>query len=175
MIHLLTYEEYEKSVQSDPLWKSYKARWQYHAEAIQLIKGLDINAPRQVLEIGSFGAGLVKGSDRMDLPDGEWSGKVEKGTILHDARELPWPLHPLGRYRLVIALRVWHHLWPMQKECFMEAKRISKYVLIECPEQEIVGKGISRDDFLCWNYGVPPIALIDLGGWGIVYLWRGCL
>ncbi|MCK9362137.1 MAG: hypothetical protein M0P74_00820 [Syntrophales bacterium] len=169
-LELLDYRAYLANVAGHPLWKSYRARWQYHAAAIDWIRELGISDPKQVLEIGTFGAGLVNGSDRMDLPSGEWQ-EESPGIIRHDARILPWPFAS-RRYKLLIALRVWHHLFPVQGECFREAKRIAKQLIIECPEVEAVGQGISRDKFIEWN-GAPPAAEKDFGPWGRLYLFGG--
>ncbi len=94
---------------------------------------------------GRMGHSWFRGSHVMDLPDGDWNhdGRVR---YRHDARILPWPV-PDGFYRLVVALRVWHRLYPRQRECFMEALRISDHVLIVCPEKEVVGKGIPAEDW----------------------------
>lgn len=78
-------------------------------------------------------------ASREETPDEPWF----EPTYWHDVRFTPWPVHG-KRYDLVVALRVWHHLVPLQKESFEEARRIAKRVLIVCPEREIVGRGITR-------------------------------
>jgi hypothetical protein len=166
---MLDYAAYEANARKDPQWKSYQERWVYHEQAIKIIEGLDIQNPEEVLEIGAFGAGLVPGSDRMDLPDSPWPVAKKKGILWHDARVIPWPI-PAAKYSLVVALRVFHHLAPVQKECFAEARRIARYVLIECPEQEVVGVGIKEERFIAWN-GVKPLLRHDFGAWGKLYLF----
>lgn len=168
----LDFNSYEANVKNEPQWKSYHHRWAYHERAIDLVKGMNLSRPKSVLEIGAFGAGIVIGSDRMDLPDGNWQPPDDLPTIWHDARILPWPF-AARKYKLLIALRLWHHLYPLQRECFMEAKRIARNVLIECPEKEVVGVGITRAQFIEWNGGESPITEYDMGEWGQLYLWKG--
>lgn len=167
----LDFQTFEATVSGDDRWRSYRERWLYHEAAIGMIKGLDIKRSKSVLEMGTFGAGLVIGSDRMDLPGGEWEFSGDRRTILHDARVIPWPITS-GRYDLLVALRLWHHLAPLQRECFMEAKRIARNIIIECPEQEVVGVGIAREQFIEWN-GEKPAEEIDFGAWGRLYLFKG--
>lgn len=167
-IRLLTYGEYETNAKKDPQWRSYVERWGYHAKAIEIIRGLDISGPDAVLEIGTFGAGLVHGSNRMDLPDGAWPPPDPGRQIWHDAREIPWPFGD-DQFELLIALRVWHHLAPAQRRALREARRVARRVLIVCPEHEVVGIGIPRGKFITWG-GQPSIEE-DLGAWGRLYLF----
>ncbi len=169
MLQYLDFGQYEANAQRFERWRSYRSRWQYHDRAVEVVRELGIGAPEEVLEIGPYGAQLVQGSHVMDLPDGDWNhdGRVR---YRHDARILPWPV-PDGFYRLVVALRVWHHLYPRQRECFMEALRISDHVLIVCPEKEVVGKGIPAEDWHLWHGG-PPLIEDRIGAWGVLYLWR---
>ncbi|MDZ4241922.1 MAG: hypothetical protein U1D99_03755 [Candidatus Omnitrophota bacterium] len=170
MIETLTWTAYEENALKNPAWKSYRARWSYHAVAIEIVKSLDISSPRGVLEIGPFGANVIQGSDTMDLPSGEWRMPDYGRTIRHDARSIPWPFQE-KRYELLIALRVWHHLAPFQEEAFREAKRIAHHIIIACPENEIVGVGVARGQFLAWNDGIPPSREYDLAAWGKLYFW----
>ena len=171
-IKTIDFSAFEANAQKDPQWKSYRERWIYHERAIEIIKSLNISDAGKVLEVGSFGAGLVVGSDKMDLPNSQWNSPENQMMIWHDAREIPWPFED-GRYDLLIALRVWHHLAPVQRESFLEAKRIARNIIIECPEKEVVGVGITRDQFIAWNGGEKPVEECDMGAWGRLYLWRG--
>jgi len=171
-IETLGYADYKANALRDRQWKSYNARWPYHERAIEIVKSLNVSDAGKVLEIGTFGAGLVIGSDKMDLPNTSWSLPEHQMVIWHDAREIPWPFDN-GRYELLIALRVWHHLHPMQCESFEEAKRVAQNLIIECPEKEVVGIGITREQFIEWNNGKSPIEEHDMGTWGRLYLWRG--
>ena len=165
----LTFSEYKSNAAKDPQWKSWRERWCYHESAIEIVHALGLSKPKRVLEIGAFGAGIVVGSDRMDLPDGAWNLPDDRRTIPHDARLLPWPIAD-DRYDLLIALRVWHHLAPVQESCFQEARRIAKNLIIACPEVEVVGQGIKREQFIAWN-GAPPAAEHDFGAWGKLYFF----
>jgi hypothetical protein len=172
IIKTLDIEKYEKNAIKNGWPPAYKARWAYHARAIEAAKTLKISHPREVLEIGSSGAQIVIGSDTMDLPSQEGEKTKSRQAYWHDARVLPWPIES-GKYSLLVALRLWHHLSPVQEQCFLEAKRVARNVLIECPEREIVGVGITREQFIKWNKGVPPIMEFDMADWGMLYLWRG--
>lgn len=165
----LSYEMFEENAKKDRQWKSYKQRWLYHEKAIELLRKMNLPAESPVLEIGSFGANIVMGSDLMDMPLGEWPVPEETLKYVYDARQLPWPIAD-KQYDVLIALRVWHHLSPVQEQCFMEAKRVSQRILLVCPEQEMVGKGIAKSDFISWN-GAPPLYMEDLGAWGVLYLF----
>jgi hypothetical protein len=169
LLRYLTHEEYLKNAAKDGQWKSHALRWPYHQAAIDIIRGLNIADPGKILEIGSFGAGLVHGSVRMDLPGTAWEIKQNRTDIKHDARITPWPFVD-GEFDLLVALRVWHHLAPVQREAFLEAKGIAKHVLIECPEREVVGVGISQQKFTEWNGG-PPLIVRDFADWGLLYLF----
>ena len=167
-LRYLTFQEYEKNAANDPQWKSYRERWTYHSEAIEEIRKLN---PESVLEIGSFGCPLVRGSDTLDMPNGSWPTPWFEPTYRHDIRQFPWPVED-KRYDLLVALRVWHHLGPIQRECFEQARKIAKHLLIVCPEREIVGRGITRSEWDQW-YGGKPEITTDLGDWGMLYVFRG--
>lgn len=168
-MNYLDYDTYEARVQDHPAWVSYRQRWPYHQDAIKIIQTLDLRHPRSVLEIGSFGVPLVRGSVTMDMPDSKWAMPKWKPRIRHDARDVPWPFED-GRFELVVALRVWHHLFPHQEEAFREALRAGRKFLMACPEKEIVGVGIKRDRLVEWN-GAEPLLEKDLYHWGRMYLW----
>lgn len=170
-LKLLDFATFEANAQKDPQWKSWRERWKYHEKAIAIVRYLNLSRPKSVLELGCFGAGLVAGSDRMDLPGSGWNIPGDRKTILHDARVIPWPIKD-RRYELLISLRVWHHLAPVQRECFAEARRVSRAQLIVCPEKEVVGVGVFREQWDDW-YGGPPDIVQNLGEWGFLYFFQG--
>jgi SAM-dependent methyltransferase len=168
----MDFDTFQAKVSANDKWRSYRDRWIYHEKAIALIDKLNISRAKAVLEIGTFGAALVTGSDTMDCHNDHWIMDGYAPKIWHDARILPWPFKD-KKYDLVVALRVFHHLAPVQQECFAEARRIARNVLLVCPEKEIVGIGIKREQFRQWNGGNPADYEEDLsGGWGRVYLWK---
>lgn len=171
MLKYLDYETFKANAASNlEIWKSYEGRWRYHARAIEVIQGLGLSRPKQVLELGTLGASLVLGSDTMDYANEQWVMPGYRPTIVHDARDIPWPVK--RRYELFIALRIWHHLAPVQEEAFREARRIAENVLIVCPEKEVVGVGIPREKFTEWNDGKPATIEENInGGWGRLYFW----
>lgn len=156
-IKCVEWDDYVKQVRemdylNNGNWNNYKQRWQYHDVAIQIIKGMGLTSSKQVLELGSLGVQLVKGSDTMDYANKRWNGESFSPTILHDVRHIPWPIQT-NSYQLFIALRVFQHLPDCQKEAFREALRISQKVLIVVPTKYGRGKGLSVEEMMKWNTG----------------------
>ncbi len=150
---------------------SFKERWPYHQEAIEILKGLDIQHPSEVLEIGSLGASVVLGSDTLDYDNAEFRvhGYSYQPTIKHDLRQIPWPIET-GKYKALVALRVWHHLKPVEHKALIEARRVAENVIIVCPEANVRGRGITREQFTEW--GGPPRHFSDVV-MGPLYWWNG--
>jgi SAM-dependent methyltransferase len=168
-MRFLDFETFERNAALDPHWKSYRLRWTYHALAIEMARGLNLKSARRVLEIGTGGAQVVIGSRTMDAPADKippWG----RPNIEHDIMTLPWPIED-RKFDLLVALRVWHHLHPLQAECLREARRVAKYVIICCPEKkDAVGVHITEQQFTDWN-GRPPLQVEHTNGWGTVYLF----
>lgn len=185
MIKFVTFEEYKENVikTNKAHWtlapgSTYKDRWPYHAIAIDLLKGLEIESPSDVLEIGTYGASLVNGSDTLDIASAlNRTNKSYKPTIIHDLRIIPWPI--TKKYKAVVALRVWHHLMPYQREAFLEAKRIAENIIIVCPEETYRHRiGIRRQQFIEWM-GKKPDFIVDVDGaandpMGPIYFFKNC-
>lgn len=134
-------------------------RWKYHFQTISLVKELNIQAPKNVLEMGTMGICCVNGSDTLDYSE-RWDFPGKKPTFLHDARITPWPISD-KKYELFIALRVYMHLVPAQEACIKEAMRISKKVIIVVPskyENPIIpnSKGITYDEIVEFLNGIHP-------------------
>jgi hypothetical protein len=182
-VEFVTFDEYKqnglhtnKTHWSLAPGSTYQERWPYHAEAIELLKGLNIEAPSDVLEIGTYGASLVKGSDTLDIESSKPRCQGDyRLTITHDLRILPWPISK--KYKALVALRVWHHLMPVQREAFNEAKRISENIIIVCPEETYHHRiGVTRQQFAEWN-GREPDYIADVFGaendaMGPIYLFK---
>lgn len=157
-------------------WKYAESRWSYHQAAIDIIRNLNIKHHYKVLEMGTMGVSLVKNSHTIDY-DQKWNYKNFSSTYLHDARNIPWPI-TTGQYDCFIALRVWQHLYPFQKECFLEAKRISKNIILVIPESYSVddfkdtSKGIPRQVVYDFNDGIPSKISLEIKGWGVLYFFE---
>lgn len=134
-------------------------RWAYHAAAISVAKGFEIGDASKVLEIGTAGISIVDGSHTLDHPKMyDFPGK--RPTYAHDARNVPWPIAE-KRYEVTIALRMFQHISPFQQACFLEAKRVSKKLLIVVPQFYDFRKhggasGIHYAEFYQWNDQVHP-------------------
>lgn len=170
-MEFISKEEFKKNAENNMgvHWKNWEKRWVYFNKAIQFVNELQITNHRNVVEVGTMGASVVKNCDTIDY-DKKWDFKGKNPTHNFDLREVPWKIDD-KKYDLFIALRVFQHLCPVQKECFLEAKRIAKNVLIVVPE-EYKGKGISLKDFTSWNNGTPPDKYENLYGSTNIYLWK---
>src|SRR6218665_1334184 len=135
-------------------------RWDYFGRVINLIKELNIAEPLRILEMGTVGISCVMGTHTIDYAD-NWDFPDKKPTYLHDARVLPWPIKT-KHYELFIALRVYQHLAPFQKDCMIEAMRVAKKVIIvvppiyELPEMFPDSRGITYSEFVEYLHGVHP-------------------
>jgi hypothetical protein len=148
-------------------------RWDYHDRVIAIIRSLSISDPQRILEMGTMGASLVKGSDSLDF-DKWWDFPGKRPTYNHDARQLPWPVES-GKYELFVALRVFQHLAPVQEQCFLEAKRIARRILLVVPreyrnEVHPHSRGITYGDLLKWNGGAAPTSYLE-ALYGDLYFW----
>ena len=177
MLEFTTFEKYVQNVvkTGNGHWTAkgidYADRWPYHQMTIDIIRSMRIDNPADVLEIGTLGASLVVGSDTLDFDNDEFriTGYDYKPTINHDLRILPWPIEK--HYKVIVALRVWHHLKPVEREAFLEAKRIAENVIIVCPEVNVRGRGVTRQQFTEWH-GREPDIFSDVA-MGPLYLFRG--
>lgn len=129
----------------------YKDRWPYFLVAIDAIRTNGLG--HKVLEVGPFALPLVRPCRTMDvIPD-------YSPTYLWDARRVPWPILD-GSFDLLIALQVWEHLGDRQQECFQEARRVARNLLLsfpyrwECEDQ--AHRGIDDAVILRWAGGVYP-------------------
>jgi len=156
-LDFLTYKQYKERIKkSKEYWQSYLLRWYYHKQVIDILKRSNTNNPKKVLELGTMGVTIVTNSDTMDY-DEKFNFPDMKPTYPHDARSLPWPIED-KQYEWFVALRVFQHLYPFQKECFKEATRIAKNVIILVPNEypSDKGVGISLEQFVKWNDDIPP-------------------
>jgi hypothetical protein len=172
-IQFLDFAAYERNALDNPgpHWHGYKDRWKYYSRAVEIAKTLDINNPSDVLEMGTMGVSIVPNCLSIDY-DEKWHFKGKKPTYLHDARVIPWPV-PTKKFELFVALRVFHHLAPNQKECFLEAKRIAENVLIVVPNEYLNGNAITLDQLTDWNDGEPPAIVENVFDRStFLYLWK---
>lgn len=149
-------------------------RWDYHGRALDILRQIGISNAQDVLEIGTVGMQLVKGSDTLDR-DAYWDFPGKDPTFLHDARSIPWP--PVKRYKAIVALRVFQYLAPHQAEAFREAKRLCDHLILVVPEGEAYqpkglegSRGITFEQFCDYNDGVPP-RKFEKTALGDLYYW----
>jgi hypothetical protein len=147
-----------------------KDRWHYHAVVLAIVQAVGADS---ILEIGTMGIKLSPESDEMDFSVSQlWA--VSNPKYRHDARVTPWPI-PSKAYDFCVALRVFHHLTPSQKASFKEAKRVSRNIIIVAPghypSTKLGSVGITYDDVLDWNDGVPPTFKVDTSK-ETTYFWR---
>ena len=148
-------------------------RWEYHSRVVELIKFLNISSPSNVLEMGTMGVSCVDGSDTIDYME-RWNFPGKKPTYIHDARVTPWPIKD-KQYDLFVALRVFQHLTPFQREATIEAMRIARKVIVAVPDvyknKELPdAKGITYMDFVGFLDGIHPNLYFPTQD-EIVYYW----
>lgn len=156
------------------LWKSLEPRWGYHETAVEWLKGIGPK-PSRVLEIGTLGISLMTESQTLDYDSNPyWNFPGYNPTYRYDVRNTPWPFKD-NEFQVIVALRLWHWLYPVQKEAFLEAKRAGKYVLLICPEPgentPVRARGVKRGDFIDWWGDVPIKEKAFENGWGRLYLF----
>lgn len=163
MLNYLTRDEFlkrTKELEGDH-WtpESIERRWDYHHRVVELLKSLNINEPTKILEMGTMGITCVKESQTIDFLE-RWDFEGKSPTYPHDARNIPWPIED-KQFEVFIALRVYQHLVPKQKEAFQEALRIAKKVIIVVDpvyNNSVLpqSKGITYNDFVNFYDGVHP-------------------
>lgn len=171
-MNFITKEEFKKNANENMgnHWKSWENRWKYFNRTVEIVKSMGIDNPKQILEMGTMGATVVPGCDTIDYGL-KWNFKGKNPTYLHDARSLPWPIED-KKYELFISLRVIQHLNPVQKECFLESKRISNKIIIVVPEIYSENRGIKLDDFISWNNKIKPTLCEKIYGRTYLYFWE---
>jgi hypothetical protein len=119
---------YTKKYPLDSHWNLN--RWAYHKITVEILKKYKA---KKILELGTMGIKVHSNSDEMDFNVG-W--RIEKPKYMHDARITPWPITD-KKYDFLVALRVFHHLTPFQSNCFQEARRIARNIIIV--EKQVLG------------------------------------
>lgn len=163
----LTHDEYFSTVKkfnenpNEGHWTTAtNNRWDYFGRVVNLVKALDLTDSSKILEMGTMGITCVKDIHTIDYAE-KWDFEGKRPTYLHDARQTPWPIENKD-YDLFIALRVYQHLAPVQKECIREAMRISKKVIIVVPESysnlpfHPDSRGLTYADFVRYLDGIHP-------------------
>jgi hypothetical protein len=176
-INFLTKEQFFEIAEkiSGNHWKHLEGRWYYHNKAIETLKCLDINLPENVLEMGTVGMQLVENSHTIDF-DEHWNFPGKNPTYNHNAKITPWPIEN-KKYDVFVALRVFQHLQPKQKEAFLEAKRIAKHIILCIPIKSnddisfTKPLGITLEQLIEWNNGILPNKIIETKEWGNIYYW----
>lgn len=147
-------EYYLQLANQDPYWKY---REKYLSKALEFVYVVQKKNPLSaVLEIGANGHPLVEGCDTIDV-----NPKTEP-TVLHDAKQVPWPNIKDGHYDLFVALQTWEHLGHRQLPAFREARRVSKFQLLSFPlnwndPNDVTHYGITEELIRYWTDGVAPL------------------
>jgi hypothetical protein len=127
--------------------------------AVSWAKEQNLISPDAVLEQGPMGVTIVSGSKTMDYDAAsnnvDWLIPGYQPTYVYDARRLPWPFKD-KEFELLVSLRVLQHLVPKQRECFLEAKRVSRAMILVIPTKSVHPRGIDREQLVEWNSGVEP-------------------
>lgn len=158
-------------------WKHLDERWDYHSKATNALKSLDVSNPNKVLEMGTMGVQLIENSHTIDYMGNEsWNYDGKNPTYIHDAKSIPWPIQD-KKYECFVALRVFQHLQPYQKEAFLEAKRVASSIVLVVPEENsnyvsfTKPKTITLKQLVEWNDGIKP-DMIEKTKMGNLYLFK---
>lgn len=159
-------------IEKNKHWEDINNRWYYYNKVIDILKNEDVR-PEKILEAGPFGAPIVDNCHTIDYK-GFWFYKDMCPTYEHDLRHTPWPISD-KQYDWFIALRVFQHLNPVQKECVHESLRISNNLIFIIPEK-IITKDVSRlpikkEDLISW-VGIEPTFFKKLPKLGNLYVWK---
>lgn len=145
-----------------------ESRWAYHAFASLTAQML---RPKSVLELGTMGVKICSHSDEMDFPVADF-WPVENPRFLHNAKVTPWPISDKA-YDLFIALRVFHHLVPEQRKCFLEMKRIAKNIILTLPisyDHDSASRAVGMETLVSYNSGRYPTATVETEK-EVFYFW----
>lgn len=187
-MELMTYHDFDNLLNGSA-GPYYQGRWAYFSEVIKIVESQkDIH---KVLELGPSWMPVVKDCDVMVKPEIDvWGRPLVKPPMeyLHDATMIPWPIKDKA-YDVFIALQVWEHLGPKQREAFAEVMRISKMAILsfpykwDCPkdnanypEHHMIDERIISE----WTLGVEPVKIIQIPRTGekvskgprLIYFWR---
>lgn len=156
------FNEQIKAIHGEYYWSTGTSRWDYHKDVLQVLERMDgrnlgiFNEPCNTLEIGTMGIQCVPGSQTMDIKNNIWTHENWDPTYIHDAKKVPWPFKD-KQFEILIALRVWQHLFPHQKEAFLEADRIAKRLLLVVPEVYPNEHGVSFANLFEWKGSIPDM------------------
>lgn len=130
-------------------------RWNYYQDVLDVVQRTNLINAQEVLEIGPMGIPVYCQSQTMDYAvPGAPCWPIGSPNYIHDAKLTPWPFKD-SQFDLLIALRVFHHLHPFQREAFIEAQRVSSNVIIVVPfaypNSPIGSKALSLQDFLAFG------------------------
>jgi len=161
----------DKNNNSVAYWKDADARWSYYRRIIEIMKPR-FTAESTSLELGTMGIPVVMNSQQMDYDKHLSYYGERQPEVIHDARSIPWPMKS-KQFDWFIACRVYHHLWPVQRECFEEAFRIARNVILIVPETLPPGGGavILPEQFRGWLSDVRPSIIEPVGRFGLLYAW----
>lgn len=162
-VGVISYSDFRAAKNKDVY---YRGRWNYLRKVIRLVED---ESPKKVLELGPRSLTIVKGSDTMDF-----HSHGQKLTYMHDAKIIPWPVQD-KEYDMFIALQVWEHLDGRQEEAFREVMRTSRTAILSFPyKRHFPGDchhGIDEKKIEEWTMGVIPEKVTRVGP-VIVYFFR---
>ncbi len=167
VITIQAFQELEKT--SLEAAQYFKGRWAYMKVVADIVSR---EKPQRILEIGATDRPIALGCDTMDRTD---NGKPFQLTYAHDATKIPWPMRD-KQYDMLIAMQVFEHLGNNQQQCFEEAQRVSKSVVLSLPDRwNCPGDchhSITPEIVLQWASGLEPWEVTKTPGKRVVYHWR---
>lgn len=150
----ITKDEYiEKAVKLDYWKNSYQYRWNYIKHIIDIGKRIN---PEKVLEIGTAGLGIFKGSYSVDKSLCYADVENSNFVLITDIRDTPLGFKD-KEFDIVIGSQILEHLSPRQTEVFREISRIAHNSIITLPYKwknyDDIHNGIDEDVIDTWTDG----------------------
>lgn len=172
---MLTQAGYNKLSELDR--KYYKPhRWEYLK--IQRFFYTLLGMPKNILEVGPHKIRSFQNSDVID------HCKWFEDSIVHDIRNIPWPIET-GKYDFLVASEVIEHVRPQAKEVIKECRRISRNGFIGLPYRwpedcidlyhEMIDEKTVRNwteglvEDICMKYNIHPKKNGDFGHIFLLY------
>lgn len=162
-LDFITAADLQAQGSKDPkYWSNWRDRWPYTRRATEILATLPIRSAKHVLELGTMGVQAVKGSTTLDYPsEDQWKDRFVP-DVAHDARGTPWPFRD-DEFDVVVALRVFQHLKPNQREALDEALRVAPVVLMVLSSTPSHDRGISPDMLQEWGHEPEIVEPFSIG------------
>jgi hypothetical protein len=143
----------------------YRRRTQYMSAAAGAIDDLIArHDATTALELGPHLRPLVIGADVLEIKAKD-DMQVDGRLIIHDARDVPWPIADKA-YDVFVALQVFEHLRGHQAAAFREVRRVARHAVLSLPIDWVmpdptnIHHQLSNETVLGWFAPVRPTRVL---------------